>query len=444
MRDLILKELKKSAEEYEVFLQKTEVNEIQLQRNEINFIDKTIDSGYGIRVHDKGIGFSSSNIFSKNAISDTVKNALKSSKMLEKIEFNFPHTQKLKSVKSVDKSIKNNGEGAVRKYAKQLLNSIPSDVFISFGKVRTYDSNIQIINSEGLDLTREETNFMLELSLIVEKAGKKVEFWPHQFRRRVQDLSVSNLENWIRIAKDQLIATQPRTERTTLILTPSSVLDGLGSTIGVHSTGSAKLNKISKFSPGERVASNNLTIISDGLYPFGLMTSSFDDEGVSQKKNILIKNGIFKDHVYDQFYALKDNKKSTGNGLRQSDVFFVFDGKYSGGPANQVSNLYIKPGNKNLEQLIKEVKHGIIVEHFSWLSPDSVTGTFSSEIRAGYYIDNGEITEPIKGGLVTGNFFDLIENISGISNNSEITSGGTMLAGICPYIRFEDVQVTGK
>jgi len=46
--------------------------------------------------------------------------------------------------------------------------------------------------------------------------------------------------------------------------------------------------------------------------------------------------------------------------------------------------------------------------------------------------------------LVTGNFFDLMQNISGISNESKIISGGTVLAGVCPYIRFEDVLVAGE
>lgn len=444
MNDLIIKELEKSAKEYEVYLQKTEINEIHLQRNKINFFNKTINSGYGIRVHSKGLGFSSSNIFSNSAIRQTIKNALKSSEMTEKVKFNFPSSQTFQKVKNIDKKIKDNGEEALRDYADRLLNSIPSDVLISFGKVRTYDSYIEIINSEGLDLSREETNFMLELSIIVEENGKKVEFWPHEYRRRIEDLPISNLKKWIKISRDQLSSIQPKTERTTVIFSPSTVLDGLGSTIGLHSTGSAKSNEISRFTPGDKVASQNLTVISDGLYPYGLMTSEFDDEGIPQKKNILIEKGIFKDYVYDQFYAIKEGKKSTGNGLRQGDTFFVFNGKYGGMPNNRVSNFYVKPGKKSLDKLIREVKHGILIKNFSWLIPDATTGVFSSEIRAGYYIDDGRITKPIKGGLVAGNFFDLVKNISGISNESVITSGGTVLAGICPYIRFEDVQVAGK
>jgi PmbA protein len=444
MRDLILKEVKKSAEEYEVYLQETEINEVHIQKNRISFIDRTIDSGYGIRIHESGVGFSSSNIFSDSSIKQTIKNALKSSKLTEKVKFSFPVKQPFKRVKNIDKTIKDDGERAVRDYAEQILNSIPLDILISFGKVRTYDTRIEIVNSEGLDLTREETTFMLELSIIVEKNGKKVEFWPHEYRRRIEDLPVSNVEEWIKIAKDQLLTVQPKTEKTTVIFSPTSVLDGLGSVVGFHSTGYAKVNGISKFSPGEKVASEDLTIISDGLYPFGLMTSEFDDEGVPQRKNILIENGVFNDYVYDQLYGIKDRKKSTGNGLRQDDVFFVFDSKYAGSPGNRVSNFYVKHGKKSLNELTREVKHGILVKKFSWLTPDAMSGNFSSEIRVGYYIDNGEITKPIKGGLISGNFFDLIKKISGISDESKITSGGTVLAGVCPYVRFEDVQVAGK
>ncbi len=444
MRDLILKQVKKSAKEYEVYLQKTEINEIHIQKNKIGFIDKTVDSGYGIRVHEKGMGFSSSNIFSDSTIKQTVKNALKNSKMTQKVDFNFPTPKKPKRVKNIDKSIKDNGEAAVMSYTKRILKSIPKDILLSFGKVRAYDSQIEIINSEGLDLKRRETNFMLELSIIVEKSGKKVEFWPHQYRRRIKDLPVSNLKQWIKIARDQLIAKTPKTERTTVIFSPNTVLDGLGSIIGSHASGSAKINEVSKFNPGEKIASENLTVISDGLYPYGLMTSEFDDEGVPQRKNILIDNGIFKDHIYDQYYAIKDSRESTGNGLRQGDTFYVFDIKYGGMPNNRVSNFFVEPGKKILQRLIGEVKHGILVDRFSWLSPDPTSGNFSSEIRAGYYIDNGQISKPIKGGLVTGNFFDLMRDISGISNKAVITSGGTVLAGVCPYIRFENVQVAGK
>jgi len=440
----ILNELKKRTDEYELYLQNTITNEIHIQKNRINFTDKTVNSGYGVRVHENGMGFSSSNIFSKPMIEQTIKNALKSSEMTEKIKFNFPSSQKFGNVKNVDKIIKEDGERTVKSYVDNLLKSVEDKTTISFGKVRTYDSYIYIVNSEGIDLSREETTMMIELSIMLEKNGKKVEFWSHEYRRRMEDMPLSLVNEWIKFANDQLIATEPKTEKTTVIFSPTSVLDGLGSVISSHVTGESKLNKTSILKPNEKVAVKDLTVISDGLYPHGLMTSEFDDEGVPQRKNILIDKGVFQDYIYDQFYGIKDGRKSTGNGLRQGETFFVFNGKYGGMPGNQVSNFFVEPGKQSIEQLIKEVQHGILVNTFSWLYPDIITGNFSSEIRSGYYIKNGEVSQPIKGGLVTGNFFDLIKNISGISNKSVITSGGTILAGICPYIRFENVQIAGK
>ena len=101
MRELILKEAKKSIREYEVFFQETEVNEIHLQKNRINFFDKTNNSGYGIRVKTKGLGFSSSNILSDSAARQTIKNALINSRMTKKVDFTFPSSKPFKKVENI-------------------------------------------------------------------------------------------------------------------------------------------------------------------------------------------------------------------------------------------------------------------------------------------------------------------------------------------------------
>jgi len=440
----ILNETKKLANDFDIYLQLTRINEVHLEKNRINFVNEVFDSGYGIRVLKGGLGFSASNIKSDDVVKKTILNAIKSAEMTEKVKFEFPQQEKYPEVKTVDKEIKNKGEEAVKNYAEELLNEIPKDVLLSFGKVRTYDSITSIINSQDLNVKREDTNFMVELSLIVKKNGKRMEFWPHEYRRRIQDLPMSEIEKWIKIAHDQTIAKHPKTEKTTIVFSPPMILDGLGTVIGSHATGSAKVNGVTKFDIEEKIASEKLTIISDGLYPHGLMTSEFDDEGIPQRKVPIIENGVFKGFVYDQFYAKKDNTKSTGNGLKQSDVFYMFDGKYGSQPGDQISNFYIKPGDVSYDEMIEEIKHGILVEQFSWLAPDAITGKFSSEIRAGYYIDNGEIGKPINGGLVVGSVFDMIKKIQMISDKSVITSGGNILAGVCPYIAFDDVQVTGK
>jgi PmbA protein len=441
MKDLVLRELK-NAKNHELFYVESEVNEAHLEKNKLNFASKVFDSGYGIRILDGGLGFSSSNVKSPEVVRKVIDNATKGAKMTEKVNFHFPSQKNYNHVDVIDKRIKSGAEQAIAEFSEKVLAEKPDDIDFSFGKFRTYDSKIHIINSEGLDLEREETAFMLELSMVTER-GKKVEFWMHDFRRRLEDFTREDFEKWFKLSREQLDAKVPDTGEMAVILSPTSVLDGLGPVVSFHTSGMAKVNEMSKFSLNEKVGVDGLTIHSDGLYPFGLMSSGFDDEGIPQQKITLIDRGIFKKFTYNQFFALKDNAESTGNGLRQGDVFYVFDAKFGSLPANQISNFCVEPGKKSLEEMIGETKNGILVEKFSWLNPDGVTGDFSAEISSGYRIKNGEIANPIKGGLVAGNIIELLGKISGISDRSVITSGGTMFAGVCPYVGFKDVQVAG-
>ena len=206
----------------------------------------------------------------------------------------------------------------------------------------------------------------------------------------------------------------------------------------------AKKKKTTIFEPGKLCMSPNISMTDDGLHPFALQTHSFDDEGVAQNTKPIIAKGVFKNFVYDQYFAKALGEKSTGNGLRQRFSLYLIDDKYLSLPENQTTNLMIHPGNQKLEKLISEIKEGIIIYMFSWLHPSEESGSFGTEIRNADFIQNGEIVGPVKGGVVSGNVFDMLKNVSGISKEIEIASGGTAISGIMPYMRIENVQVAGK
>ena len=136
--------------------------------------------------------------------------------------------------------------------------------------------------------------------------------------------------------------------------------------------------------------------------------------------------------------------KSTGNGLRQRFVYPMIDEKYSMQPHNQQSNLMILPGKDKLEKIISDTERGLIIYKLSWLAPNEETGTFSSEIMNAAYIENGEITKPVKGGAISGNVFDMLRDLSSLSKEFEISSGATAFSGIMPYGKFENMQIAGK
>src|SRR5438309_11440420 len=107
-------------------------------------------------------------------------------------------------------------------------------------------------------------------------------------------------------------------------------------------------------------------------------------------------------------------------------------------PENQTANLMIHPGNQKLEKLISEIKEGIIIYMFSWLHPSEESGSFGTEIRNADFIENGEITGPVKGGVVSGNVFDLLKNTTGIHKEIEVVSDWTAIDGIMQYMILEN------
>ena len=117
----IASEARKLTKDFEVYFQNSEINEIQLQKNKINFLNKVFDSGYGIRVLNGGIGFSSSSDKSKDAVIKTILNSLKAGKMAQKAEFYFPEQGKYEKVETVDKKIKEDGEKAVFEKAEEII-----------------------------------------------------------------------------------------------------------------------------------------------------------------------------------------------------------------------------------------------------------------------------------------------------------------------------------
>jgi PmbA protein len=359
-------------------------------------------------------------------------------------KFTFPRQSKVAHVDIVDKGIKENPEEVVRDFAEQLVNIADAEkVELPFAKVKVYHLRTSIMNSEGLDREKEETMLFTEISFKTSLKGQLSEYWATRYSRRSEDIPTADLERWARLARENLKAEMPKTEKLEVILPPHIICDLLVPVVGAHSTGRALKTGTSKFEEGELVASEPLTISDDGLYPYGIQSSPFDDEGNPQGKAAVIENGVFKNYLYDQYYGLQYGKSSTGNGIRQTTVFFYIDEKFKLLPSNQTSNLMVKPGKKTLEELISEVSRGLLVYKFSWLNPHGASGAFASEIRNAALIEKGEIVRPIKGGLVSGNVFTMIKNITGVSKGAEIASGETAFCCVSPYLRFKDVQIAG-
>jgi len=183
---------------------------------------------------------------------------------------------------------------------------------------------------------------------------------------------------------------------------------------------------------GEQIASQNISVVDDGTMYGGWRTRPFDDEGYTTQKTVLIENGVLRNYLYDTYTALKDNVESTGNAYRS---------QYWMPPQPLPSNLVLSPGTASLEEIIRETKKGVFVEETigEWLS-NPVSGNLNATITHGYLIENGELTKPIKGVVVSGNFYELLKNGIELVGNDLRNS----MQNYSPTVKISKITIAGK
>ena len=185
---------------------------------------------------------------------------------------------------------------------------------------------------------------------------------------------------------------------------------------------------------GEKVASDIITIVDDPFSAELMAQNPFDGEGVATYTKNVIENGVLKTYFYDLAMAKHFGVAPTGNASRG----------YSSPVAISPYFLYVKPGNKKFDELIKDVGEGIYVTELkSFSASNAVTGDFSIE-SCGYRISGGKLGEYVKSFTIAGNFFELIKNVEDISNELEVKHNGIFRGYAAPAIFVKNISVAGK
>jgi len=96
----------------------------------------------------------------------------------------------------------------------------------------------------------------------------------------------------------------------------------------------------------------------------------------------------------------------------------------------------VESGDKALNDIISGVDKGVLLSRFSGGSP-SDNGDFSGVAKNSYYIENGKIKYPISETMISGNIFQMLNNIKDISKET-INDGSS----IYPWIQFSGLTIS--
>lgn len=157
---------------------------------------------------------------------------------------------------------------------------------------------------------------------------------------------------------------------------------------------------------GEKIAGEKFSIINDPQGEMFQHKIRFDSEGCVAKRVEVVKDGVFNSALYNLETASKAGCETTGNGARD------FGSKMVTG----FNNLLVPPGTMTTAELLKLFPKCLLVVRLEGGSGcNAISGEFSMGAY-GFWCENGVIQHPVDGITLSGNFFDIIQNVVDVGN----------------------------
>ena len=194
---------------------------------------------------------------------------------------------------------------------------------------------------------------------------------------------------------------------------------------------------------GQQVAAKGVTVVDDGTIAERRGSLTVDDEGTPSARNVLIEDGKLVGYMQDRQNARLMGMSATGNGRRES---------YAHQPMPRMTNTYMTSGDMTPEEIIASVKHGIYAVSFGGGQVDITSGKFVFGCTEAYMIEDGKVTQPIKGAMLIGNGPDAMHRVTMVGNDMKLDTG----IGMCgkggqgvpvgvgqPHLRMNQMTVGG-
>ncbi|RLC42991.1 MAG: hypothetical protein DRH49_02535 [Candidatus Coatesbacteria bacterium] len=419
---------------YDIFTQITEVTPVVFENGELKQIERreTYSSGCRVILNDR-VGFSSTTIKDDKELIERSKRSAEYGREIiielpepveyESPELSFKATEDIKTEDMVDI-----GVASVNKFQNAFKNP---DVNINV-ELRKNLSNIQFMNSEGIDTTYRKCTTTITFFITRSKEGDLLWLYDGDEAFQIEDLKIDQMV-------DKIIDHYEKSQNTTsiktgtypVIMTPYALPQFLVPfTVCINGENIEKGISILKDKKGEKIFDSSITIIDDQLDKRGTATRPFDGEGLPSRRNTIVENGILKSYIHTLSSAHNTNDQPTSNASRSGSTM----------PSPSLTNLRVGHGEKSKDELIESIDKGILVYFLSGVGQsNTLAGEFQNGLYLGYLIEDGKIKGRLKNVMLSGNLFDVMKNIGGISKEIELVYGDMYM----PYIMLNNVSVAG-
>jgi len=300
-------------------------------------------------------------------------------------------------------------------------------------EVSKYVTSVRIINSRGGEVSYKKSIFTLgiEGSLIRDTdmlfvGESESSCHPLSESKAVAEVVLQQLE----LAKNHASAPS---RPLPVIFTPNGVASALIPPLMAAFNGRIVLEGASPIGNrvGQQVFDNKLWLWDDPTIAYRPGSCPCDDEAVPSQRTPLIEQGTVTNFLYDLQTAALAHTKSTGSASRAGGRL----------PAPSPSAFIIAPGNTTFDEMVQDIKEGLIIEQLMGAGQGNILGgDFSGNVLLGYKVESGKIVGRVKDTMVSGNVYQVLKEI--IAIGSEAKWVGSFLH--TPYLYCPSLSVASK
>ena len=400
----------------DIRIQKTRTEMIYLRNLSLKNTSLNEIYGYGIRVFKDGAwGFAHSNVFTKDAVNETVNKAFFIANQSARIKhgnglrlahergyidtyrtpfkidpFGVPLSEKVELMMEVNKTLLNYAE---IKQAMFFLECRKDEKLFA----STLGSRLDI-KTVYLDPTFTAT--------AIAKGDSQSRTFSHGGQAKGWEWvpSLNLTDKAVQIAEEAIIKVHADSlgaeKRRDLILDPNHLALTMHESIG-HPT---ELDRVLgweadyagiSFATPEKLGNlqygaGSVNFVADNLLEGGLANAGYDDDGVPNQKWYIVNNGILNEYGSTRATAPVIGLEMS-RGCNRATHYYDF-------PINRIPNLYLQPGQEKLtpQELIADTKAGIYIEGRGSFSIDQHRVNFQFGGDMFWEIKNGKKTRPLK------------------------------------------------
>ncbi len=428
------------AESAEVLFNRGESFSVSTESKNISQYKVSSAQTLGVRIKKgKKIGTCSSESIDQDAIDIMLKQALENSNFSKESEFEDIVAPKSNIFDATDSNDYKPDETDPQKkvdYALAMEREIlEADQRVQNAPYNTYSDGVSeywVANTNGvMSFAKTSNNSLLTSSLMAEEGKQQAMFYHYQVGRTFSDLNREELvKETVKHTSNFLEGKSISTGKYDIVFS----IDILSDVFGCFSNLFSGRRAVMGLNPWRdkienTLAFSELTIKDNPNYTGAFGNGAFDSEGYPTSEITLMENGVLKSFLQNSSTAKELGMKHTANASRSPRSALSVGG----------SNTIIEPG-KQTDHDIQTGEYVHIVDMQGLHSgTDSMSGDFSFG-ATGYLMKDGEMQSVVRGVTVSGNFFDALRNIKGLSNQVEANRGRTFFA---PKIKFSDLTIAG-